>query len=168
LIHVTSHVREGTRHQTGLAMDLRIYDKENPENDPLFKFMAYDLSRQDKKIAILNPFHGTAPHTHISFGSTKEMDYDVLYGTKQFPNTTRDWTLPKEHLHPEKTPAELMSEFTSPTNVDNNFLKEFEEMKMKLAEQEKQVAENDVIEQRKNALLEKQQKRGMAMDLIKD
>src|SRR5690606_34028567 len=62
LIHVTSHVREGTRHQTGLAMDLRIYDKENPENDPLFKFMAYDLSRQDKKIAILNPFHGTAPH----------------------------------------------------------------------------------------------------------
>jgi hypothetical protein len=79
---VTSAIREGnykSRHSKGLALDLRIHNKDNAYLDPVYQYLINDPDRKGK-FTVLDPYHGVE-HIHITPNlNNTEDDFDFGYG----------------------------------------------------------------------------------------
>lgn len=193
-IEVTSHIRPTSSksiHSTGRALDIRIPDiyrgtaeGVSPMDYELFNHLVFDLAEQRKElgISILNPFHGTAPHIHISVGSEKELDYDIAFGEKAFPNTTVDFDRDTRQFKlPGETPEELppldlrqaaqqmMESFSNEQAKKQHMTQEFLKMQADVAEIKELVSpQTQQLTEREQQYQKYQEDQKRKMDFVRD
>lgn len=148
---------KNSRHYKGRALDIRIDNKDNPYEDPLFKYLGSDNSRRDKNIVVLDVEHGTAPHIHLSYGEGTENNLDYFYGASS--NITPSFT-------PSNTPSLIPS---LPEEVDNSaFIEEIRNLVSMAGQYQEQEKQDKDLTEAKEYLLAKQQEYKNKLEFLKE
>lgn len=138
-----------SRHYKNAALDLR-YD------ETLFNHFAYDQSRPERNIVLLDPNHGTGKHIHISHGVGSENKHDVLY--KPTKTTSPDFEYDDmDEVEGVMTPRVPMAE--------NSFMQEYISTLEKQNEEYTKLQQKQAQTPKRSGLKEKTQS---ALALLKD